>query len=408
MKNSLVFSWLPLKILWENRKAAAILWLTPIFFLFILALIGKGVFQEENRISSFQIAIVDFDKTIETKLVIQQLTENEEISKLITTLQVNELQAEALMKKNKIAAIVYIPEGFSKGVSRGVNIPVRVVGNSERPLQAELVRILLTSAANYTSAAQSGINTVNDFMKEMGIPNEERIKEVKQTIVSFSLHVLGRNELFIEHKQNELFQQNIIRYYIISFYVLLIMIWSYIASIIVSGQIKDPIKKRLYSLGVSSFQTMVSTFVSCVLLVFISALAFLFPLYIWGNLLDDVNKILLLAGVSIVCILFSASFFILQSFFGNKKVYQAIGILFVLFGGFVGGHFIPTIYFPEWLVKFSHYSLNTWLFHFILAIFQNSSIHFGHVLPKFIILLFAFFLVGRVAISLRVYLKEGM
>lgn len=408
MKNSVVFSIFQLKVLWENRRTAAFLWLSPIFFLFMLAFIGKAVFEEEIRVASFQIAVVNKDNSIETKLVIQQLTENQEITKLITTLQVNEERAKYLMKNNEIAAIIYIPKGFSYDVSRGINIPVKVVGNKNRPLQAQLVRHLMNSAGNYTSAAQSGINTVNDFIKSLDIVDEERRKEVKQTIFSFSLHVLSRNEIYIEEKQHNLFQQNIMDYYFVSFSVLLLMVWSYISTILVSQQSNIAIRKRLVSLGVSTFQIMVSTFISCFLLVFISSLVFVLPLFMGTGLMLGVNKSLFIVGIGSVCALFSALFIMLQSFFKKEKIYQSVGMFFILFGTITGGHLLPVIYFPEWLKTLSNYSMNKWIFQFILAFIQEfSSYSFLMFVCGFFLLIIVFFAMARLAIVFRSYWKEG-
>lgn len=373
MKNILLFTLFQLKILWENRRTATILWLSPIFFLLIFVLIGKGTLEEDSRVSSFQIAIVNEDDTVETKLVIQQLTENEEMNKLMTTLQVDKRHAQSLMEKNELAAIIYIPKDFSKDVAKGINTPVKVVGNKQRPLQAQLVRHVLESAANYTSAAQSGINTVNDFMKKIGIENPERIKEIKRTIVSFSLHVLGRNEMFLESKQNHIFQQSLLQYYAISFYVLLLMIWSFIGQMIFNKEIKYPIMTRLKSMGVTAYQISVSTCLSSFFLVLISALILILPLFYWQEQLFDQHKTGFIGGIFIISFMYSAVFTCLQAILKNERMYQAVGMLCILFGTILGGHFIPVIYYPEWLEKISYYSLNTWVFEFFLVLLEKTS-----------------------------------
>ncbi|MEK1831946.1 ABC transporter permease [Priestia megaterium] len=108
------------------------------------------------------MAIVDKDDTAQTKYVIEQLTEGK-LRKILKPLYTNEQKAKQLLQQNKVAAIVMLPKGFSHDIAHGKNQPLYVIGNSNKPLQSQLFRYVMESAADYTSAAQSGINTVEAF-----------------------------------------------------------------------------------------------------------------------------------------------------------------------------------------------------------------------------------------------------
>ncbi|MFE4240347.1 hypothetical protein [Peribacillus butanolivorans] len=76
MRNTLVFTSFYLKVLLENRKAAEGMWLTPIFFLLGAAVIENYFLEEESRVQPFKVAIVNDDPSVETNLVIEQLTDS--------------------------------------------------------------------------------------------------------------------------------------------------------------------------------------------------------------------------------------------------------------------------------------------------------------------------------------------
>ncbi|MEK4534183.1 hypothetical protein NST21_02225 [Peribacillus sp. FSL K6-1552] len=52
------------------------MWLTPIFFLLGAAVIGNYFLKEESRVQPFKVAIVNDDPSVETNLVIEQLTDS--------------------------------------------------------------------------------------------------------------------------------------------------------------------------------------------------------------------------------------------------------------------------------------------------------------------------------------------
>ncbi|MDQ0229289.1 ABC transporter permease [Metabacillus malikii] len=406
MKNVIVFTGFQLNILWKNRKSAILLWLSPIFFFCLLLFIGMSVINDERRVDTFQIAIVNDDPTLETKLVIQQLTENEDFNQIIHTLQIDEKQAYELLEKNEIAAIIYIPKGFSMDVTQGINTPVQVVGNKHQPLQAQMIRYVMESAAKYTSAAQSGINTVNDFMKEVDRAEEDRSDIVKRAIISYSLHVLGRNDVFSETEQQNLYQESMVEYYLVSFTVLLVMIWSFIGILLMNKQMNHSVKQRLLSLGVSSFQRLVSTFLATSFIVVVSMILIIIPLNMLGEEQLVFNASLLCAMISIP-LLFTAIFSLLQSIFDQERTFQLFGIGVILFGALTGGHFIPIIFYPEWLQHISQWVINTWVLKHIITMFEGDPLFDPSSYLLCLAITIILLLVSKIILYIRSKVKVG-
>lgn len=375
MRNTFVFTSFYLKVLLKNRNAAAALWLTPIFFLLGAAVIGNHFLKEESRVQAFQVAVINEDPTVETKMVIEQLTDSPHLNEIMTTVEADQQEADELLRNNKVAAVIYIPKGFSRDVARGINTPVKVSGNSQRPLQSQLVRHVMESAADFTSAAQGGINTINYFMEEAEFSESSQKKQFKRDVLSFSLHVLSRGEMFEEKQQQNLFQKSLLHYYVLSFYVLLIMIWSFLGLLLLKRNESVAIEKRLLGLGFSNFQSTLSRMIATYIMVSVSSIAIGISYLFWKGITDIAEINLWIGGTLVVAFVFITFFVWLEAMVWNERFYQFAGMGFILLGAVIGEHFIPVVYFPDWLQNLNLFSLNGWVLKFMFAVVQEESVY---------------------------------
>ena len=374
MKNMFIFTSIYLKMIRNNRMSASIIWLTPIFFLIGAGIIGIQQFKEESRTEQFKVAIVNDDSTFETKLVIRQLTESPHL-KIFSTIEVDIKTAESYLKENEIAAIVHIPHDFSRDVAKGINTPVKVIGNQNRPLQSQLILHVLESAADFTSAAQSGINTVNYFLEEADFSKEDIKTQFKKDVLSFGLHILGRGELFETVEKQSLFQQSILLYYALSFYVLLIMIWSYMGILLLKTNMKKAIRLRLAAMGFFKMHSVFSRMLVVFALVVSSALLVAIPLLIWQGT-GSWNELLILVGATMmITLVFLSLFVLIEALVDSERLYSAVSLLIIIISGIIGEHFIPMVYYPDWLEKLNAFSLNGWILKWIFSLHLDWSVY---------------------------------
>lgn len=372
MKNTYAFTAYYLKIFLRNRKAAAAMWLAPIFFLFGAALIGSSLLKEDARVEPFKAAIVNEDHTMETKMVIKQLTDSGHLNRVIKTDIMSAEKAEQLLRENKIAAIIHIPEGFSSDVAKGENTPVRVVGNPQRPLESQLVRHLLESAADFTSAAQSGINTVYYFMEDAELPKGEKRAQYKRDLVSFSLHILGRGEIFEEHRQENLFQESLYDYYAISFYILCLMIWTYLCHNLLKEKAGVAVQARLSAMGYTALQSLAGKWAAVSIFVFFGAMLIGVPYLIWKD--GSVPGPVFIGGTLLIVFAFASLFTLTGALIKNDRLNLLANMLVILLGAIIGEHLIPAVYYPEWLLQLNAFSLNGWALKFMFAIVQGGPV----------------------------------
>ncbi|MGG4383340.1 ABC transporter permease [Priestia megaterium] len=346
------------KALLKNIKSLILLIMIPALFLLGAGIIISQAMQDEEKVNRFPVAIVDKDDTAQTKYVIEQLTEGK-LRKIMKPLYTNEQKAKQLLQQNKVAAIVTLPKGFSHDIAHGKNQPLSVIGNSNKPLQSQLFRYVMESAADYTSAAQSGINTIDAFLEKGNVSDGNRRTEFKKSLVTFGLHVLDRGSLFNEQIETSFFQQDMKQYYVLSFAALLLMIWSYGGWLLASETQTSPVLARMKTRGVSFVHIYLAQLTALyVLLLPVSVVLF-------GSLIKGLKLPVtgtygeLFLGVSGILFAFLCLFLLLRVLFLSQKAYQITGLLFILLSAILSGHVVPVVYLPDWASVFQKWSLNT-------------------------------------------------
>lgn len=370
MNDVFTFMVFQLKTLLYSWKMILILLLTPMLFLAGIGLVCVKTFKEESHVQLFEIAIVDKDNNVETKFVIQQLLENSHISKVASVIQVDEDRAMTLLNNNKIVAMIVIPKGFSKDVKNGTNTPVKVIGNARQPLESQLVLHIMESAAKLTSAAQSGINTIDHFLAEEDVAREVLHTEFKKNVLSFSLHILGRGGIYEVKEKNSLFQHDILQYYFLSFYLLLLMIWSFSFPFLLKGKANGSLRFRLQSRGITVYKEKLASLASIVICITLCSYLLVMPFMLWLGL-DPLNEMVLL-GTFFIVLTFGVFFMMMETLVANDKLFLLMGIGFIIIGALAGGHIIPPVYFPTWLEVIGIYTINNWALKFMFAIFDQS------------------------------------
>ncbi len=192
--------------LWVYEMRAALRRPAPLFLSFFIPILLLGlVLLSVYRLipqndENIQAAIVDLDQTFETKALVNQLSEDEEMKKALTLLPMSSEKADEHFKNGNLAGIITIPKGFSKSLRIGENDPIQVVTNVEQPLSSNMLKLLLDSGAMYISASQSAVNTVYDLhIKELS-DSGERSQKLQQSILTFTLFALSRNDAFSQEE----------------------------------------------------------------------------------------------------------------------------------------------------------------------------------------------------------------
>lgn len=354
-----------------------------VLFIMPFALVGfllyglEHLFKSESLLPPFDVAIVDEDDTQHTRILIQQFQDDEELSDLITFRNMNEEIAQSLMEKNQIAAILKVPEGFTDGIRYGDNKSVTVIGNEQRPFQSALFLEMMNSAADLVSAAQSGVNTIYDYMVEIGYTKDYIQQVANETITDFTLFAFGRQQMF-EKEEVETFQGvTPLKYYSVSGFIFLLLLTG-LLTMSMTTSTNRKIEERLRTFGVSTGSHIASTLITQFVILMMQAFLILGSLWILTDL--EVTGHL---GWSILTMLSSVVVIsVWYTFLSNLPIgdgirYFVAFICLIVFTG-LGSLSLPESYytgFLEWvnLTTLTHW-IHTLLVHSIFI--ENKEILF--------------------------------
>ncbi|WP_349408682.1 ABC transporter permease [Pseudalkalibacillus sp. SCS-8] len=337
-----------------------------VLFVMPFALIGFLLYGLEHLVKSdsllppFEVAIVDEDDTFGTRVLIQDFQSDDELDQLITFRKVDEEKAQTLLNENKIAAILKVPDGFTNGIKYGDNIPVTVIGNAQRPFQSALFLEMMNSSADYVSAAQSGVNTIYDYMVEQGYSHDYNMKIAKQMINEFTTIALDREEMFIKEDVRSFEGVSPLNYYSVSGLIFLLFLTGLFAMSLTTAT-NERIEERLRTFGVTTATHVMSALFMLVVILFLQALLVIGVLWI----LTDVNVSGHIGWSFVTVIAAIVAISIWYTFLSNlpfsKGVRFFVGFVGILLFTTVGSLVFPESYYTGFLDWLNLSTLSHWI-----------------------------------------------
>ncbi|QHE51221.1 ABC transporter permease [Pontibacillus sp. HMF3514] len=337
--------------LWGYEMRAALRRPAPLFLSFFIPLLLLGLVllsvyslipQNEENI---QAAIVDFDQTFETKALVNQLSEDDEMKKALTLLPMSSGKADEQFSNGLLAGIITIPKGFSESLRIGENEPIQVVTNEEQPLSANMLKLLLDSGAMYISASQSAVNTVYDLhIKELS-DSGERSQKLQQAILTLTLFALSRNDAF---SQEELRSGSRIGWKAHGLLAVLLTVISSFALLFHwfdSKHAPSSMLLRLRSYHITQVQLFRVQWGKWFFLISIIGCVYWGLATWWSNLLSAESTLIILLMAAFLASLIACC----RSLITHIGL-RMIALLLVTFLGLgAGGVWVPSLYLPEYL-----------------------------------------------------------
>ncbi|WP_078554124.1 ABC transporter permease [Bacillus alkalicellulosilyticus] len=387
---SLIWLTFEMKNMVADKKVVAFLICGPLLLLIILGYLLAPFFVEEGNFEKIDIALVNHDNSNETKMILRHFMNNEDVKRVIELSQVKEQAARDMLLHNEVAAVIIVPEGFSRDLARGINTPITVLGNHQRPLQSKVINHLMQSGINMVNASQSGINTVYFYMQDAQVDSEQLQRIFQESIVSFTLHSLGRQEIWEKRSISPYGEVSIDQYFVTNLgFVFLFFIGLLGVRIGTSDSLL--LERRLLSLGVGSIHIVFTRWMSLSLFIclpyflYYGSVGWLFKDYFTGS----IPLVMIYSVVSILTI--SALFISISMCFKNMVTVNVISFFLILMLPLIGGTIIPLAYLPLWVEKIHVLSLSHWLSQgAFLSFFSQEQPVFW--ISVFVLFLFTFFL----------------
>ncbi|HEX5564682.1 MAG TPA: ABC transporter permease, partial [Sporosarcina sp.] len=182
-----------LKQLKKKRATLLLLFLFPLILIGLLVGLAAGlIIPEEN--SPIRVALVDEDRTKESKLISTLLTETANGQSTIEILPASKEEAGRLMKENEISTSFSLPKNFTDDLYEGETVTIPMIGNPSRPIDSFIAKQLVDSLARYIAAAQANILVINDYAKGTSMTREERMEMMFEQFIDFTLYTLGKDQ----------------------------------------------------------------------------------------------------------------------------------------------------------------------------------------------------------------------
>ena len=291
--------------------------------------------------------------------MINHFERSEEIRRLVKLEHLGMTEAHKRLLTNQVAALIIIPEGFSKDLEVGKNTPVEVIGNPARPLQAELVRLLMQSGADYITAAQSGVNTIYLYMQQAGVSAEELEQVFKQSVLQFTLQSLARGELFATRTVSAFEGLTTREYYAVTVSILFVLVSGLLATRNRLGEGRL-LWQRILATDLSFSQLVLARWISLSLLLavpyflYYSAIVLFIPDLVRGEL----GWFLLVSCFVLAAV--SALYIMLSFLVDDLAKLNLLGFLVISLMTLLGGSLIPLAYLPAEVEQLAYLSLNKW------------------------------------------------
>ncbi|WP_137791018.1 ABC transporter permease [Bacillus sp. E(2018)] len=343
MRQTLLIAHLTVKCWLKQPFPLIAMMLFPILLLGITYLGLKPLLEEKQWVEPFAVAIVDEDNTFETKLLMKQYENSEELKNVLTFEQTDAENASEKLANNEIAGMVIVPDGFTKGIRKGKNIPVTVIGNPERPFQAKLLQQVMVSNANLISSAQSGANAAFHYLRKMELSSEE-FRAYRDTVITdFTLQALNRNKIYKTETLSAFGGVTTLDYYSLSGVLILLLVGGLFGMSLTARSEQQVLRERLTLQGVRSGVFFFSNVISVFLLLVIQSAVLLSLFYVLTKTWSITATVILLA----YCLVIASLFALCQELFVRNGAKWGAGIILGMGLVATSGSVLPLSYLPE-------------------------------------------------------------
>lgn len=354
-----------LKLFLKDKTAIILLLVVPVLFIGFFVTSLSSYLDKSNFIEPFDIALVDKENSSQTRIITRQLYEITVFNKIIDT---NEPDAYTLIRENKVAAIIIIPENFSQGLIDGTRNPVEVVGNRSMPLQSFVVKTLVQSASNLFSSAQSALFAISKFENESGIRDNS-----SEVMMDLALKAIGRNEIYAETEDEFNFRLSPAEYFTAGLLVIFLMYGGIPSIKMLVAERNSGIMRRLLATPVRTRHIIASKVSVSIIIsilqfgVIIVSTSLIFKNY-WGG---SWSNILLL----FTAIIFAVSTWsvMIASFARKSSGVDVLANLGILIMAILGGSIYQISSMPDVVKMFSYLTINRWAMDGFMVIFSGNS-----------------------------------
>ena len=360
-----------IRLFLRDWKACVLLLVAPLVFISFFAYALSPYIDKSSFVEPFPIAVVDKEQTTQMRILINQL---EDISIFSDIQRMDETKAVESLRSGEVGGVIIIPEDFTNSVSIGENKPVVVVGNGSKPLQAYIVKNIVQSAANLTSAAQSAISTIWYYDTQAGITWDERDSRFNSAVMEYVLQALARTSVFSNAGTDV--QNNVtpVEYFTAALIVVFMMFAGMPGMKMMVTERSEGITSRISAAPVAMWKVVLSKLlVSIMLLIVQFGIIILLTSKVFNNYWGaPIKDVLLLFGGIVMAV--SAWSVFIASLSKSPAGADVMGSLGILLMAVIGGSIYPLSSMPGFVRRISVLTINRWAMDGFMVLFSGNSL----------------------------------
>lgn len=336
-----------MKQLKKKRATLLLLFLFPIVLIGMLVGLAAGlIIPAEN--APIRVALIDEDRTKESKLISTLLTETASDQHYIEIFSASSEEAELLIERNEISTAFSLPKNFTDDLYEGESVTIPMVGNPSRPIDSFIAKQLVDSLARYIAAAQANILVINDYAKETSMPRDERMEMMFDQFVEFTLFTLGKDKLLDEEVLKNSATMLPLHYFVLSGWFIVVSVWLLSFYVVLETEESKAMATRMKLFGVRVGQRVTGRIiVSLLISSLLAGIGFFIMIHILKNefyavdmmrfsLFTLLYALILLCGIAVIDVLLP-----------SKKMVLFGQCVLVFCTVLVSGAIVPTLYFPQ-------------------------------------------------------------
>lgn len=363
-----------LKNYFYSKTAFLAMILLPILVIAAAVGISTTLLVNSSFIEPMVLVMVDQEDSFYTNFFVEKILQTPSLQDNIEIIQTSEEEGTQLLKENKAAGMVIIPAEFTSKMQESIFLPIKVIGNYNKPLEATMIKEGMQSATNLMSAAQSGVFTITHYSLEAGVGQEEFDRIFQQSALTLSSKALGRDQMFSETIKTPWFDMEANYFYFASLLVFFISLYGLQGIYLYINQRDHQLITRMKTMGISLWHIASGKYLSLTIFLFIqsSIILYLCQALKFFRLKGDMKLGLLV--LLLICSCISALTLLMAAFSKNHYIGSMLVFIVSLLGVFLGGGIIPYAYMPNSLASLGKFTFNHWSVQgLIYSLFTNEA-----------------------------------
>ncbi len=345
-----------LKTVFRDVKALALMLLMPSLLIIVLGLALGPMFDSEQSVSRFAVAVVDKDSGDISRILTEDILKDS-MKELFYIETVDEAEADRMLQKGEVHAAVIIPGGFSEKVEAGSSTDIEVRSTIDSEFHSGIVESVVSGFAESVTLNQAVYGAVMEMSARGSITQNDTA-----AILQKFLQGMDKQQLKFEEQDQQKVKiiLSALDFYAAAMLVMFILFGANQGTKMIIEERESRTLGRIISTGTGKFRLVAGKFTGLMIICLIqSVILIAFTRFAYGVYWGDST-----VGIALVtiCAVFAGSSFgmFIAAIARTAKAADSIGVVLIQVFTLVGGGMVPYYVMPDFLKAIAKVTLNWW------------------------------------------------